>query len=248
MINVSQTEVLPITSINFVEGNREVSESHVQKMYNLISENGFADTIKVVKKKNKYYAVEGQHRVQALKLHKIAQVPCSVIDWIDSDFEDIQSFIIDLNAHNKQWTLYDYVKSWSDKKIPEYMHLRNQMINYQKTLSNGVVATCYDGIERGHPSIKSGNLKFINKEFSEDLCETLSTLVSRYGKRRMPAQVLRHAAKLIINYKEDRYGMLKAFQLASSNHLSVNRDPLPDGDESFAYWFKNTVVEFYKNL
>jgi hypothetical protein len=64
----------------------------------------------------------------------------------------------------------------------------------------------------------------------------------------MPAQVLRHAAKLIMNYKEDRYGMLKAFQLASSNHLSVNKDPLPDGDESFAYWFKNTVVEFYKNL
>jgi hypothetical protein len=67
MIKIAETKTLPINLIKFIDGNREVVESHVHKMYNLIEDNGFADTIKVVEKKGKYYAVEGQHRIAALK-------------------------------------------------------------------------------------------------------------------------------------------------------------------------------------
>ena len=116
MINIAETKMLPIDSIKFIDGNREIVESHVQKMYDLIEDNGFADTIKVAKKKDSYYAVEGQHRIVALKLHNVSTIPCSIVDWLDEDFEEIQGFIIDLNAHNRTWTLYDYVKSWADKK------------------------------------------------------------------------------------------------------------------------------------
>jgi len=243
MIKIAQTKVLPINSIKFIDGNREVVQSHVQKMYNLIDENGFADTIKVAIKDGEYYAVEGQHRIVALKIHGIKEVPCSVVDWIDDDFEEIQSFIIDLNAHNKQWTLYDYVKSWADKKIPEYTHLRNQMISYQKTLSNGVVATSYDGVSRTHPNLKKGNLKFIDKPFSDTLTETFSDMVTKWGKKRLPAQVMRQASVNIMGFKDDRYGMLRAFKLASVNHLTTSVEPLPDGDESFSYWFEHNVVK-----
>jgi hypothetical protein len=241
---ISKVEVLPLTKISLIDGNRDINESHVQKMYDLIAENGFADTIKVVQRGKKYFAVEGQHRLESLRLHKIKEVPCSIIDWLGDDFEEIQSYIIDLNAHNKSWTLYDYVKSWSDKKIPNYVHLRNQMINYQKTLSNGVVATCYDGISRGHSPLKKGNLKFIDVTFSNDLVETLSKLVSKWGKRRLPAQILRHVATILMS-SEDKYGLLKAFQFSTNTHLSSTQEPLPDGDESFAYWFENVVLEVY---
>lgn len=243
-MNISRVETLPLNKINFIDGNRDINESHVQKMYDLIAENGFADTIKVVQRGKKYFAVEGQHRLQSLKLHKIKEVPCSVIDWLGGDFEEIQSYIIDLNAHNRSWTLYDYVKSWADKKIPNYVHLRNQMINYQKTLSNGVVATCYDGISRSHVPLKKGNLKFVDVTFSNDLVEALSRLVSKWGKRRLPAQILRHVATIIMDSK-DKYGLLKAFQFSVNTHLSSSQEPLPDGDESFAYWFQNVVLEVY---
>lgn len=246
MINIAETKMLPIDSIKFIDGNREIVESHVQKMYDLIEDNGFADTIKVAKKKDSYYAVEGQHRIVALKLHNVSTIPCSIVDWLDEDFEEIQGFIIDLNAHNRTWTLYDYVKSWADKKIPEYTHLRNQMINYQKTLSNGVVATSYDGVVRAHPSIKNGSLKFVDKTFSDTLVDSLSKMVAKWGKKRLPAQVLRQAADNILNFKEDRYGMLRAFQIAAASHLTTSNEPMPDGDESFKYWFEHVANATYE--
>ena len=239
--------MIEISSISFVDGNREINESHVQKMYNLINENGFADTIKVAKHNNKFYCLEGQHRIEALKLHKVKEVPCSIIDWLGYDFEEIQQYVIDLNAHNKQWNLYDYTKSWADKKIYEYVHLRNQMISYQKTLSNGVVATCYDGIVRSHPNLKKGKLSFLNKSFSDDLTDTLSNMVAKYGKSKLPAQVLRNAAQMIITFKGDNRKILRAFQQAATNHISLNKEPLADGDETFKYWFENVVLGYYKN-
>lgn len=241
---ISKVEMLPLTKISLIDGNRDINESHVQKMYDLIADNGFADTIKVVQRGKKYFAVEGQHRLESLRLHKIKEVPCSIIDWLGDDFEEIQSYIIDLNAHNRSWTLYDYVKSWSDKKIPNYVHLRNQMINYQKTLSNGVVATCYDGLARSHSPLKKGKLKFIDVTFSNDLVETLSKLVGSFGKKKLPAQVLRHAGVKMLNF-DDKYGILKAFKFSVTTHLSSTSEPLPDGDESFGYWFENVVVNVY---
>lgn len=250
MLNIARVEILNISSINFIDGNREINQSHVQKMYSLIAENGFADTIKVVELDNIYYAVEGQHRIEALRMHGIVKVPCSVIDWLPNDFEDIQQYIIDLNAHNKSWTLYDYVKSWSDKKKPNYMHLRNQMISYQKTLSNGVVASCYDGVLRSHPNIKDGTFSYIDKYFSDDLIESLSKLVTKWGRKKLGSPALRQAAKLIVREKtsKERYNMLKSFEFSVSNHLSTSDEPIPDGDESFIYWFNNVVREINKRL
>lgn len=239
--------MIEISSINFVDGNRDINESHVQKMYNLISENGFADTIKVAKHNDKFYCLEGQHRIEALKLHKVKEVPCSVIDWLGYDFEEIQQYVIDLNAHNKQWNLYDYTKSWADKKIYEYVHLRSQMMSYQKTLSNGVVATCYDGVVRSHPNLKKGKLAFFDKYFSDDLVDTLSNMVAKYGKSKLPSQILRNAAQMIIHFKGDKRRALRAFQRAATNHITLNREPLADGDESFKYWFENVVVGYYEN-
>lgn len=247
MIKISRVKSIEISSIKFIDGNREINESHVQKMYNLINENGFADTIKVAEHNNEFYCLEGQHRIEALKLHKVKEVPCSVIDWLGYDFEEIQQYVIDLNAHNKQWNLYDYTKSWADKKIYQYVHLRNQMISYQKTLSNGVVATCYDGVVRSHPNLKNGKLSFVNQSFSDDLTETLSKMVAKYGKTKLPAQVLRNAAQMIVNFKEDKYKLLQSFQRAAANHIATSKEPLADGDEGFKYWFKNVVFSYYNN-
>ena len=245
---MSKVKELSLDQIEFVDGNREVDNRHVQRMVSLISENGFADTVKVVEQNNKYYAVEGQHRVEALRYLEVNSVLCSVIDWMDNEeFDDIQSFIISLNSNNKVWTLYDYTKSWSDKGLPQYKKLRSQMISYSKTLSNGVVATMYDGVSRSHNQLKTGNLRLINEEFSDHMIEQFSLLVSKWGKRKFPAAVLRHAVYIILREK-DPYGMLNAFKIAAVSHLSTSQDPLPDGDETFKYWFENTVQTYYKSL
>ena len=245
MLNFAQVEVLPINRIDYVKGNREINNSHKEKMKSLIQDYGFADTIKVIKNGRRYYALEGQHRLQALTELGADKVPCSVVDWLDSeDFEDVQRFIIDLNAHNKVWSLYDYVKSFADNGIKEYQHLRKKMIDYQKIVSNGVVATIYDGVERGHRQLKEGNLRFVNQQLSDHIVEEFSNMIAKWGKKNLPAQSLRKAATLLLK-SEDPYGYLNAFKYAVTNQLTSVKEPVPDGDESFTYWFNNVVVDTY---
>jgi hypothetical protein len=248
MLKFAEVAMIATDKIEFVEGNRDVAENHKEKMKSLIEDYGFADTIKVMKQGRRYYALEGQHRLTALTELGAKSVPCSIIDWLDADdFDEVQNFIINMNAHNKQWNLYDYVKSYSENGIEEYKHLRHQMITYSKTISNGVVATIYDGVLRGHKQLKAGNLRFVNRDFSDHLVENMSKMVTQWGKNNLPAQVLRQASTLILNKKEN-YAYLRAFKLAVSNHLSSSKEPLPDGDESFTFWFNNTVEETYNLL
>lgn len=248
MINFAKVQMLNTDEISFLDGNRDVAEPHKEKMKSLIEEFGFADTIKVAKSKGRYYALEGQHRLVALRDLGVKKVPCSIVDWVDSeDFEEIQAFIINMNAHNKAWVLFDYVKSYADKGIREYITLKRAMIDYSKTLSNGVVATMYDGITRSHRSLKEGNLKFVNEALSDRMAEDFSTMVIKYGKKKLPAQHLRNAAHAIIRSK-DAYQYLRAYKLAVNSHITATNEPLPDGDEGFQFWFENTVQGMYETI
>ena len=45
--------------------------------------------------------------------------------------------------------------------------------------------------------------------------------------------------------KSDRpYDDLRAFKKAVNSFLSSSDSPLPDGDESFNYWYEQTIPEF----
>lgn len=248
MLKFAEVAMIATDKIEFVEGNRDVAENHKEKMKSLIEDYGFADTIKVMKEGNRYYAIEGQHRLTALRELGAKEVPCSIVDWLTAeDFDEVQNFIISMNAHNKQWNLYDYVKSYSDKGVEEYKHLRHQMITYSKTLSNGVVATIYDNTLRTHKSLKEGKLKFSNKELSDHMAEVISKTASQWGKKKLTTQALRYACYRIL-HTDEPYAYLRAFKLAVSNHLSSSKEPLPDGDESFNFWFDTTVEETYNLL
>jgi len=248
MINFAKVQMLNTNEIKFLDGNRDVAEPHKEKMKSLIEDFGFADTIKVAKSEGVYYALEGQHRLVALRDLGVKKIPCSIVDWVDSeDFDEIQTFIINMNAHNRAWVLFDYVKSFADKGIREYVTLKRAMIDYSKTLSNGVVATIYDGITRSHKSLKQGNLRFVNEALSDRMIEEFSNMVLKYGKKKLPAQHLRSAAHLIIK-SGDPYQFLRAYKLTVGNHLTATNEPLPDGDDSVTYWFENTVQDMYETI
>lgn len=248
MIKIAKTRTIPVKDIKLIKGNRKVYESHKEKFKRRIQENGFGDTIKVVQRRNEYYAVEGQHRLRALFELGITNVPCSIVDWVNvDDFNDLQSFIISMNANNKKWDLVDYVKSFADKNIKEYVYLQKQINKYSKQISPGVVATIYDGVKRGHKQLKKGNLKFINKEASDFLISSLAEMVDRWGKSKLPAQALRHASFLILT-SDDIKGYFEAFKLAATTQLTIGKEPIPDGDLTSINWFENTVQETYNAL
>lgn len=245
-IKIARVEMIPISKIKFIKGNRGTYESHIQKMYDLIDTYGFADTIKVIPEDNFYWAAEGQHRVSALKLHGVKEVPCSIIDWLDDDLEEIQRFIISLNAHNKAWDLIDSIKSWADLKKDNYEYLLNKVRNYNNVLSVGSIVSCFDGVRRQHNSVKKGKLKILDKDFSETLLDAMKNFVVSNGKKKANSKITYCAAELIYNSgNEIRYQVLQAFLLAANTHLNSSDEPLPDGDKAFDYWFEQVVMKTY---
>lgn len=253
-IPVAEVKMLPVHALIMSEENRDLNPAHVARMSKLISENGFADTIKVKIEDGSYVVLEGQHRLEALKDLGVTEVPCSVVSWFDQmkdedeDFS-LQQYVVALNAHNRKWNIYDYIKSFSksNSKNKEYFEIiRRAMVQNQKFLSNGVIATCFDGQRRYHAVLKSDKFKFDdgNVEFSLHLIEELSDLVTSYGKKKLSAQVMRGAACEIFNAKGDkRYKYLSGFKKAVRYHFATQFErPIPDGDESFTYWFKQTVI------
>ena len=245
-IKIARVEMIPMNKIKFIKGNRGMYESHIQRMYDLIDTYGFADTIKVIPESDFYWAAEGQHRYQALKLHGVKEVPCSIVDWLDDDVEEIQKFIISLNAHNKAWDLPDSIKSWADLKKENYEYLLDKVKNYGNVLSVGSIVSCFDGVRRQHTSVKKGKLKILDKNFSETMLEAMKNFVVSNGKKKANSKITYCAAELIFNSGEEiRYKVLQAFLLAANTHLNSSNEPLPDGDKAFDYWFEELVMKTY---
>lgn len=245
-IKIARVKIIPINKIKFIKGNRSTYESHIQKMYDLLDTYGFADTIKVVPKDGFYYAVEGQHRVCALKLHGVKEILCSVVDWLGDDLEEIQRFIISLNAHNKTWDLLDSIKSWADLEKENYKYLLGKVKDYSNVLSVGSIVSCFDGVRRQHNSVKKGKLKILDKDFSETLLDSMKNFVVSNGKKKANSKITYCAAELIYNSGDQiRYQVLQAFLLAANTHLNLSDEPLPDGDKAFDYWFEQVVMKTY---
>lgn len=241
-IKVATVKMVDLKDINFVKGNRKIYNKHVEKMYKLIGKYGFADTIKVVPIEGKYYAVEGQHRVRALMQHNIKQVPCSIVDWLGEDIEEIHQFIISLNAHNKQWSLIDDIKSWADLDKKDYVYLLDK-INANKTLSVGSVVSCYDGVRRQHTRVKKGMFKIKDRKFSDHLLNKLTEFVDKVKKKKANSKITYCAAEKIFN-STDRYDVLEAFLMCAETSILADQT-LPDGDKIFDSWWDNQVLGIY---
>lgn len=241
-IKIAEVKIVSLEDINFVKGNRKIYNKHVEKMYKLIGKYGFADTIKLVVIDGKYYAAEGQHRVRALKQHNIKEVPCSIIDWLGNDIEEIQKFIISLNAHNKKWDLIDDIKSWADLEKEDYVYLLEK-ITKNKVLSVGSIVSCYDGVRRQHTRVKNGNLKITDKRFSEHLLKELTTFVEKVKKKKANSKITYCAAEKIFN-SDDRYDVLDAFVMCAETTI-LSDQILPDGDKIFDEWWEKQVLGIY---
>ena len=143
-------ELLTLEQVVFNKVNREKNPKHIARMKSLIQSNGMVDAVKVVPSKennNKYYIVEGQHRYQSLVQLGCKQIPCLILDWVDSEDEDsILEVIISMNTNNKNWTLLDYARSYCERKVPNYCKIKTLMIKYANTMSYSTVLAVYSGI------------------------------------------------------------------------------------------------------
>ena len=124
-IKLGEMKMIQTKDLCFALGNRETYDAHINKFESLLSDYGFLDALKVIPSDDCFLIVEGQHRFEAGKRLGMEEFPCYVIDWLEGcDEDEIQNIIISLNANNKTWTIYDYVKSFADRGDEDYKTLK----------------------------------------------------------------------------------------------------------------------------
>jgi hypothetical protein len=105
-----------LSVFKILEGNRNINLLHVERLVKSIEENGFLKMPIIVNKN--YEVIDGQHRLEAAKKSK------SMIYYIIEKNYDLNTAII-LNANASNWSLIDYVKSYCDLNVKDYLLLYN---------------------------------------------------------------------------------------------------------------------------
>lgn len=247
-IKIGKIEVVKLNEVEFIKGNRDIIDRHINKFSNLISNYGFLVVPTAIKKGNKYLILEGQHRKNALDLLGVTEIPLYIVDWIDPDnFEEIQNTMININAHNMKWRLYDYITSYAEniskENNREYIKLKEKILKNRKHLSDGVITSIYDGVIRTHSQIKKGNLSFVNEKFSDVMIKEFKKLVKKYGKKKFNANFQKHLAVHILRNEDSNYLLDESIKAIEYHFTIHSNEPLPDGDDIFSFWFDKIILK-----
>jgi len=253
--------------------NRQIYDKHVDGMTGKIREFGFLDSIKVfpMNSDGKYEVAEAQHRGEALSAilsDKASEtvVPISILHWIDpTDQEEIQNTILALNIGNKNWTIFDFVKSNANiKSKPNHKDfgiILNSMKDKKDILSNNLIAQIYSGQLMTHDALRDGTwvMRKEMESFYDLLIDNLSTFVGSKGKENVPILWLRFLIngmhkvnKSIMALKDDKNTprlntLNKILQRALNEAGVVINLPnayLPTEAASFNPWFQKVYSEY----
>lgn len=97
---------------DFLKGNRDLNEEHVQKIKQAMLKHQYFPSILVVAHDDGYYIVDGQHRYQAAKeLWKDGKS----YDLLVEEYSSINPYMDAINFNNSRlsWGLITYLKAWS---------------------------------------------------------------------------------------------------------------------------------------
>lgn len=141
----------------YLNQNREVTDTHVQRLVGEIKEVGQLNPIIV---NSEMEVVDGQHRLEACK-----KIKCN-LEYIVVDTTAMKA-VLSINNVNKRWTLLDFIHKHASLGNEEYLYLKEHIEEYKgsmyqiptKTLLKflaGDVGT----LSYGYPSKKVHNGEF----------------------------------------------------------------------------------------
>lgn len=155
--------------------NRPVKKSHAMQMKLSVMRNGVLRYVIVVwdSKKNKYYIVDGQHLVYALKELNLP-IDCKVVECENE--EQITQLMIDLNNTSKSWKLNDYIHGWAESGNKHYRLLKNAMNLTYSDMQVSVVIQAYTMQNRAKATkmVKEGRFEIVNKVKGDELIDCVS--------------------------------------------------------------------------
>jgi hypothetical protein len=169
-IQAAKSIMIPVDKIKFHESNRNLDHERCRDLAKKIIKNGFTSQINVVpeykngKPTGYFIAYDGNHRLYAvqefvIKLYGqiIDQLPCILVDWINSEMPvELHNLLIEHNTNSKKWGMPDYVDS----------HLKESKKHRQKikAYSFSKLKWLYDVTAENHPDNVTG-IKYNKTKF-----------------------------------------------------------------------------------
>lgn len=151
--------------------NREVTQKRVDRIIQSIKENGYIYSPMIVNEK--YEVIDGQGRLQAainLGLHVYYTIGKGM------GIKECRA----MNQTNSNWQLHDFIYSYSQDGIIDYINIKNLVKEFGNALGNSTIYAITAGSYKSkggnyQAKIKSGELKFDNDayEASRAKCQYL---------------------------------------------------------------------------
>ena len=166
-------------SFSYLAGiNRPINPSQVTKLAESIKTLGILRPIVVaelqfISGKLLKYIIDGQHAFNAL-LRNNMDIPYVTIK-IDNKVQLVESIAL-LNASSKNWTLLDYITSWScvSEDYKKLLHYYNVYDFELSELAGILTERSANGITR---SLKRGELKIVNEEKNVKILDYLTDVL-----------------------------------------------------------------------
>lgn len=155
--------------------NRPVSNAGVNIMRESVIRNGILRRVILTwdAKKSRYYIIDGQHLIEALKQLEY-DIPCLVVG-VENEAQMVQ-LMIDLNNISKSWKLDDYINGWRESGNKDYRLLMNAKDVMYPDVQLSVIIQAYaqTGRNKATKMVKEGTFKIVNREKSEQIIDSVS--------------------------------------------------------------------------
>jgi len=167
----------PVNKLKHSTINRDIVENHYQGFKNKIEDFGWLSPITIDTKGN---VIEGHHRAMSAELLKLKTLPAYIVDWVNTDdLDEYQKYIISLNNANRNWSAFDYLKSFSRNRT-QYSFVFDKYNETKNVFSVGNILNIYFNCGTSK-QFKQGTSFIKDKEFSNYIFENLLRLKSKYG-------------------------------------------------------------------
>ena len=118
-------------SFNRLAGNRDIDPKNVKKLTNSIKANGYKKSQPIILDED-FNIIDGQHRFRACQ--DLGLPVYFTIEKTDDSLKLTQ----DLNKDQKNWSIIDYVKSYSERKFEDYNRLLKLIQDENITTSSAI--------------------------------------------------------------------------------------------------------------
>lgn len=140
-----------------LKGNRSVTAKRIEKIKNSILEVGYVTSPILVNEKMEI--IDGQGRFEVLKQLKLP------IEYIVQPGISLKECIA-MNVNQTNWKLSDYIKSYADAGIKDYIYLQNLLDLYPANKNVSLIASAATGVTRFATKVlMAGDYKLTEEEY-----------------------------------------------------------------------------------